>query len=61
MGEGLHSLRIGECRIVYTVDGSKGRVVLLSVAHRRKVYDLKLDKPRRENKATGSNFICVLV
>ncbi len=37
--EGCHSLRIGDYRIIYTVDETAKRVVLLVVAHRRRVYE----------------------
>jgi mRNA-degrading endonuclease RelE of RelBE toxin-antitoxin system len=32
-------MRVGDYRIIFTIDEDKGRVVLLSVAHRRKAYD----------------------
>jgi len=39
--EGLYSMRVGDYRIIFTIDEDKGRVVLLSVAHRRKAYDFR--------------------
>jgi mRNA interferase RelE/StbE len=39
--KGLHSMRVGDYRIVFTVDDDKERVVVLSAAHRRKVYGLR--------------------
>jgi len=38
--KGLHSMRIGDYRIIFSIDDDKERIVLLSTAHRRKVYDL---------------------
>lgn len=38
--EGLYSMRVGDYRVIYIVDEDKGRVVLLSAAHRRKVYEV---------------------
>jgi len=37
--EGLYSMRVGDYRVIYMVDEDKGRVILLSAAHRRKVYE----------------------
>lgn len=39
--EGLYSMRVGDYRIIFTIDEDRGRVVLLSAAHRRKVYDVR--------------------
>jgi len=37
--EGLYSMRVGDYRVIYIVDEDKGRVILLSAAHRRRVYE----------------------
>ncbi len=37
--EGCYSLRMGDYRIIYTVDETVKRVALLTVAHRRRVYE----------------------
>ena len=37
--EGSYSLRLGDYRIVYWVDEAAKRIILLTVAHRRKVYE----------------------
>ncbi len=37
--EGSYSLRMGDYRIIYTVDEAEKRVVLLTVAHRGRVYE----------------------
>jgi len=39
--EGLYSMRVGDYRLIFTIDEDKGRVVLLSVAHRSRVYDIR--------------------
>lgn len=39
--EGLYSMRVGDYRVIFTIDEDKGRVVLLSVAHRSRVYDVR--------------------
>lgn len=36
--EGSYSLRVGDYRVIYTVESAERRVVLLAVAHRRTVY-----------------------
>ena len=36
--EGSHSLRIGDYRVIYRVITSEKRVILMTVAHRHKVY-----------------------
>jgi len=37
--EGLYSMRVGDYRVTYIVNEDKRRVILLSAAHRRKVYE----------------------
>ncbi len=37
--EGCYSLRMGDYRIIYAIDENLKRVVLLTVAHRRRVYE----------------------
>ena len=37
--EGCYSLRMGDYRIIYMVEETVKRVVLLTVAHRRRVYE----------------------
>lgn len=37
--EGSYSLRIGDYRVVYTIEHSAKRVILLTVRHRGKVYE----------------------
>ena len=37
--EGSYSFRIGDYRVIYWVDETEKRVVLLMVAHRRTVYE----------------------
>ncbi len=37
--EGSYSLRLGDYRIIYWVDESAKRIILLTVAHRRTVYE----------------------
>jgi len=39
--KGLYSMRVGDYRIIFTVDEDKGRVVLISAAHRRRAYDIR--------------------
>ena len=36
--EGLYSMRVGNYRIIYTINEDVKRILLLSVAHRKKVY-----------------------
>ncbi len=36
-GKGLR-LRVGDYRVLYTVDDDRGRVIICSVAHRREAY-----------------------
>jgi len=38
--KGMYSMRVGDYRVIYIVDEDKRRVVLLSAAHRRKVYEV---------------------
>jgi mRNA interferase RelE/StbE len=38
--EGLYSMRVGDYRIIFTIDEDKGRVVLISAAHRTRVYEI---------------------
>jgi mRNA interferase RelE/StbE len=33
------SLRVGDYRVIYEVDGGKDQVVVLFIGHRKKVYD----------------------
>jgi mRNA interferase RelE/StbE len=37
--EGSYSFRIGDYRVIYWVDEAEKRIVLLTVAHRRTVYE----------------------
>ncbi len=37
--EGSYSLRIGDYRVIYWVDETSKKIVLLTVAHRRTVYE----------------------
>ena len=37
--EGSYSLRLGDYRVIYWVDEAAKRIILLTVAHRRTVYD----------------------
>ena len=37
--EGSYSFRIGDYRVIYWVDETGKRIVLLTVAHRRSVYE----------------------
>ncbi len=37
--EGSYSLRMGDYRIIYAIDEAEKRVVLLTVAPRRRVYE----------------------
>jgi mRNA interferase RelE/StbE len=37
--EGSFSLRLGDYRVVYWIDESAKRIILLTVAHRRRVYE----------------------
>ncbi len=37
--EGSHSLRLGDYRIIYWIDETAKRIILLTVAHRRTVYE----------------------
>jgi mRNA interferase RelE/StbE len=37
--EGSYSFRIGDYRVLYWVDEAERRIVLLTVAHRRTVYE----------------------
>jgi mRNA interferase RelE/StbE len=37
--EGSYSFRIGDYRIIYWVNEAEKRIVLLTVAHRRNVYE----------------------
>ncbi len=37
--EGNYSLRVGDYRVIYWFDESARRIVLLTVAHRRTVYE----------------------
>jgi mRNA interferase RelE/StbE len=37
--EGSYSFRIGDYRIIYWVDETEKKIVLLTVAHRRTVYE----------------------
>jgi mRNA interferase RelE/StbE len=37
--EGSFSLRLGDYRVVYWIDESTKRIILLTVAHRRRVYE----------------------
>jgi mRNA interferase RelE/StbE len=33
------SLRVGDYRVIYEIDRTKGQVVVLFIGHRKKVYD----------------------
>ena len=35
----FYRLRIGDCRAIYEIHGEEGKVVVLFIGHRRKVYD----------------------
>ncbi len=37
--EGSYSLRLGDYRVIYWVDEAGKRIILLTVAHRRTVYE----------------------
>ena len=37
--EGSYSLRLGDYRVIYWVDETAKRIILLTVAHRRTVYE----------------------
>ncbi len=37
--EGSYSFRIGDYRVIYSIDENEKRIVLLTVAHRRTVYE----------------------
>jgi mRNA interferase RelE/StbE len=37
--KGLFSYRFGDYRIVYEIDGSKIKIMILRIAHRKNVYD----------------------
>ena len=37
--EGSYSLRLGDYRIIYWIDDAAKKVILLTVAHRRTVYE----------------------
>lgn len=37
--EGSYSFRIGDYRVLYWIDEAQKRIILLSVAHRRTVYE----------------------
>ena len=37
--KGLRRLRVGDYRIVYKVDASEKRVIVLNIAHRKEVYE----------------------
>ncbi len=37
--EGSYSLRMSDYRIIYAVDEREKRIILLTVAHRRRVYE----------------------
>ena len=37
--DGLWRYRVGDWRVVYRVDDPSSRVLVLSIAHRREVYD----------------------
>lgn len=37
-GEESYRLRVGDYRVLYTVDDQRKRVVILAVGHRREVY-----------------------
>ncbi len=37
--EGSYSFRIGDYRVIYWIDEAERRIVLLTVAHRRTVYE----------------------
>lgn len=36
--EGLYSMRVGDYRAIYAIDENIRKVLLLSVAHRKKIY-----------------------
>jgi mRNA interferase RelE/StbE len=36
--EGLYSMRIGDYRAIYAIDENRETILLLSVAHRKKIY-----------------------
>ena len=38
-GEGLMRLRVGDWRVIYRIDDSANRVLVLSIANRREVYE----------------------
>ena len=38
---GLYALRIGEYRVIYLIDDEHKEVILISVAHRRRIYSLR--------------------
>ncbi len=37
--KGLRRLRVGDYRVVYKVDASEKRVIVLKIAHRKDVYE----------------------
>jgi len=36
--QGLYSLRVGDHRVMFSLDEEKGLIILLSVGHRKSVY-----------------------
>lgn len=36
--EGLYSLRVGDHRAIYAIDENERMAIILSVAHRKKIY-----------------------
>ena len=36
---GFWSLRVGDYRVIYEIDGKKRQVIVLFIGHRKKVYD----------------------
>jgi mRNA interferase RelE/StbE len=37
--EGLRRLRVGDYRIVYTIEASKNTVLIVKIGHRKEVYE----------------------